>query len=40
MEMSLKERRTQDSDGILGIKVAATENGEYGRMKPGRLYLC
>jgi len=40
VEETLQERRTQDSDGILGIKVAATENGEYGRMKPGRLYFC
>ncbi|XP_017010359.1 uncharacterized protein [Drosophila takahashii] len=40
VQEGLEERRTLEGDGILGIKVAATENGEYGRLKPGRLYFC
>ncbi|XP_017070138.2 uncharacterized protein LOC108107230 [Drosophila eugracilis] len=37
---TLEERRTLENDGIVGIRVAATENGEYGRMKPASIYFC
>ncbi|XP_017044941.1 uncharacterized protein LOC108090670 [Drosophila ficusphila] len=40
VKATLEERSTLQRDGILGIRVAATENGEYGRLKPSSLYFC
>ncbi|XP_017124421.1 uncharacterized protein LOC108144252 [Drosophila elegans] len=36
----LEQRRSLEHEGIRNIQVAATENGEYGRLKPSGLYLC
>eukprot|EP00099_Drosophila_melanogaster_P012537 NP_001286858.1 uncharacterized protein Dmel_CG3611, isoform C [Drosophila melanogaster] len=36
----LEDLKMLEQDGITGLKVAVTENGEYGRMKPSKLYMC